>query len=432
MRRILLPVVACLVVAAVAYSAGALRTERGPRADDVGTKTPWTSLNYNNSEDTFRYAIVSDRTGGHREGIFSRAINYLNLMQPEFVLSVGDLIEGYSDKVPAIEGMWKEFDGYIAKLTVPFFHVPGNHDTANTTMTKYWKDKFGKLYYHFVYKNVLFLCVHTEDYPEGTKQATRISPEQTAYFTKVLEENKNVRWTIVNLHRPVWNNANADEIGFTEFEKLLQDRQYTMFAGHEHHYKKVVRHGRNYYQLATTGGGSKLRGVPYGEFDHITWITMKKDGPVIANVMLSGILPEDLGAVQPVAEEKGVTPKDRRELVAAAGKLTLNGKPVENAEVIFYYLVPEAEQPKVKGAKQIRASDGLTDAQGEFRLSTYTNGDGAPKGEFIVAVVPFKPRNGLSIANAPTIPEKYTKWQTSPLKLTLTEGNVSIKLEMVD
>lgn len=429
MRRILLPILAALVVGAVAYSAGSMRQDQ-PAAAAAGDKTPWTSLNFNNADDTFRFAIVSDRTGGHREGIFSKAVNHLNLMQPEFVLSVGDLIEGYSDKEPAIQEMWREFDGYVSKLTMPFFHVPGNHDTANHIMQKYWKTKFGKIYYHFLYKNVLFLCAHTEDFPEGAKQATRISPEQTAYFAKVLDENRNVRHTIVCMHKPVWAVANADEIGFIAFEKLLQDRPYTMFAGHVHHYQKFVRHGRNYYQLATTGGGSKLRGLQYGEFDHITWITMKKnDAPVIANVMLSGILPEDLSPVQSVAEEKGAPIKDRRELVAASGKVLLNGEPVENAEVVFYYQVPEAEQAKVKGQKQIRASDAVTNAKGEFVLSTYTNSDGAPKGEFIIVVTPFKTKTGLPV-KAPEIPVKYTKPATSPLKMTLKEAKTDMVLEV--
>jgi serine/threonine-protein phosphatase CPPED1 len=428
MKRTLLPLAIGLLVGAIAYS-GISRTNT-PVAD-TGEKTPWTSLQYNNAEDTFRFAIVSDRTGGHREGIFSKAIAQLNLMQPEFVLSVGDLIEGYSDKLPVIESMWKEFDQYITKLTMPFFHVPGNHDTSNTAMTEHWKARFGKLYYHFVYKNVLFLCVHTEDYPAGQKQATRISPEQTAYFAKVLDENKNVRHTIVAMHKPVWSHSNTDEIGYDAFEKLLLDRPYTVFAGHVHHYRKFVRHGRNYYQLATTGGGSKLRGVTYGEFDHITWVTVKKDGPILANVLLNGILPEDLSTVQPVAEEKGVEPKDRRLTYVTSGKVLLNGKPVENVDVVFYYIVPEEEQPKVKGAKQIRASDGMTNAQGEFTLSTYTNGDGAPKGEFIVVVMPFKTKTGLPV-NAPTIPEKYTKWQTSPLKATIKEGKNEVVLELTE
>lgn len=427
MRRLVLPVVAALIVGAVAYSAGSMRQDQAKA--DVGGKQPWTSVNFNNADETFRFAIVSDRTGGHREGIFSRAVAQLNLMQPEFVLSVGDLIEGYSDKEPAIAAMWQEFDNYISKLTMPFFHVPGNHDTANHIMQKYWKNKFGRIYYHFVYKNVLFLCLLTDDFPEGTKQATKISAEQTAYFAKALAENKDVRHTIVCMHRPIWTQSNLDEVGYTAFENLLLDRPYTVFAGHIHHYQKFVRHGRNYYQLATTGGGSKLRGLQYGEFDHITWITMKKDGPVIANVLLNGILPEDLSAVQPVAEEKGTVIKDRRELVLVSGRVQLEGKPVENAEVVFYYQVPEAEQPKVKGAKQIRSSDALTNSRGEFTLSTYTNGDGAPLGEFIVTVVPFKTKTGLPV-KAPVIPEKYTKWQTSPLKVKIREAKSDLVLEV--
>ena len=37
-----------------------------------------------------------------------------------------------------------------------------------------------------------------------------------------------------------------------------------------------------------------MRGIDYGEVDHFVWVTMKKDGPVIANLMLDGIYPEDL------------------------------------------------------------------------------------------------------------------------------------------
>ncbi|HMO35757.1 MAG TPA: metallophosphoesterase, partial [Gemmatales bacterium] len=355
----------------------------------------------------------------------------LNLMQPEFVLSVGDLIEGYSKEIPVIESMWKEFDQYIAKLSMPFFHVPGNHDTSNDAMTEHWKARFGQLYYHFVYKNVLFLCLHTEDFPKGERQATRISPEQTAYFATILEQNKNVRHTLVFMHKPVWVQNNADEIGYTAFEKLLLDRPYTVFAGHVHHYRKFVRHGRNYYQLATTGGGSKLRGLQYGEFDHITWVTMKEDGPILANVLLNGILPEDLSTVQPVAEEKGMERRDQRATFPATGTVTLNGKPLENAEVIFYYKVPPEEQAKAKGAQVIRSSDGITNAQGDFTLSTYTLADGAPKGEFIIAVVPFKTRTGLPV-QSPQIPEVYSKWQTSPLKATITEGKNDFKLEIKD
>ncbi len=425
MRKILFPFVIGLVVATTAaWSAWNYRDDQ-PAAE--GTRKPWTGQPLNNSEETFRFAVVSDRTGGHRAEVFSKAVHQLNLMQPEFVLSVGDLIEGYSEKQPEVEAMWKEFDTYVNLLQMPFYHVPGNHDVTNPIMAQTWKSKFGKIYYHFIYKNVLFLCLNTEDFGEAKKGA-RISPEQTAYFAKVLEDNPRVTWTVVALHKPLWNTANAEELGWTAFEKVLQDRPYTVFAGHVHHYEKFVRFGRNYYQLATTGGGSKLRGLQYGEFDHITWVTMKKDGPVIANVLLSGILPEDLRAVQPVAQEKGTVIKDRRVCHGAGGTLLLDGQPVENADVVFHYMVPPAEQEKLK-RKTLRTADAVSDAAGRFRLSTYTSGDGAPTGEFIITVVPFKSRTGLPV-NAPTIAARYAKVETSPLRANVKEGVNDFKIEI--
>jgi hypothetical protein len=426
MRKVLLPFVLGLALATTAaWSAGIYHGN----SSDPGGKNPWTAQPFNTGDDLFQFAIVSDRTGGHREGVFAKAITQLNLLQPEFVLSVGDLVEGYNDKPAQVEAMWKEFDAYVGKLQMPFFHLPGNHDMATKTLVDTWKSRFGKVFYHFIYKNVLFMCLNTDDYPEGKKAASRISPEQIEYFSKVLSENKQVRWTIVALHRPVWTQPNADEIGWTAFEKLLLDRPYTVFAGHIHHYEKFVRHGRNYYQLATTGGGSKLRGLRYGEFDHLVWVTMKQEGPILANILLNGVLPEDLSAVQPVAEEKGVAAKERRLCYPADGTLLLNGQPVENAEVVLHYMVPPAEQAKAGNKKLMRSSDGLTDAQGRFYLSTYTNGDGVPAGDFVVTLTPFKSRTGLPV-QAPVLDKKYAKPETSPLRAQIKEGKNELKWDV--
>jgi hypothetical protein len=58
---------------------------------------PWSHLDVNADAENFQFAIVSDRTGGHRAGVFPLALEKLNLLQPEFVVSVGDLIEGYTE-----------------------------------------------------------------------------------------------------------------------------------------------------------------------------------------------------------------------------------------------------------------------------------------------------------------------------------------------
>ena len=116
-------------------------------------RNPWSHLRLNNEPETFRFAIISDRTGGHRAQIFSQAVERLNLMQPEFVMSVGDLIEGYTDNKDKLVGEWKEFQTYISQLQMPFFYVPGNHDVSKLG-EKSWKEKFGRRYYHFLYKEV--------------------------------------------------------------------------------------------------------------------------------------------------------------------------------------------------------------------------------------------------------------------------------------
>src|SRR5882757_9685187 len=72
-------------------------------------QTPQSAARLNNAASTFQFAIVSDRTGGHRARVFSQAVEQLNLLQPEFVISVGDLIEGYSEDAPKIVNEWREF-----------------------------------------------------------------------------------------------------------------------------------------------------------------------------------------------------------------------------------------------------------------------------------------------------------------------------------
>src|SRR6478735_7437856 len=58
--------------------------------------SPVTAKPVNNAPGTFRFAILPDRTGGNRPGVFEAALAKLNLMQPEFVISTGDLIDGYT------------------------------------------------------------------------------------------------------------------------------------------------------------------------------------------------------------------------------------------------------------------------------------------------------------------------------------------------
>ena len=256
---------------------------------------PWTDKPLFDDPDRFQIAIMTDRTGGHRPGIWEQAVQKVNLLRPAFVMSVGDLIEGYSDDRNAVEAEWKEFLGFMESMEMKFFFVAGNHDLSNPLMHTIWREHFGPEWYSFDYKGVHFVALSSED------PTTRIGDAQLAWLAADLEKARDARWTLVFLHKPLWAVAdrelaagNPDPTNWKQVERLLGERPHTVFAGHVHSYVQYDRNGQKYYQLATTGGSTRLRGVPYGEFDQITWLTMEREGPTVANILLDGILPGDV------------------------------------------------------------------------------------------------------------------------------------------
>lgn len=270
-------------------------------------KKPWSHLNFRNDPDNFQFAIVTDRTGGLRPGVFPEALKRLNLLEPEFVITVGDLIVGNRKTTDEgkVHEMWDEMETFVGHLDMPFFYLAGNHDNGSPLLSKVWKERFGVERYSFVYKNVLFLCLNAQDTQQFPAQ---IEKEQQEWAIKTLEEHPDVRWTFVFIHQPVWmyeegipiaeadHTLPARETGWKPIEAALQGRPHTAFAGHVHQYVKYSQKDptTNYYSLATMGAGNKLRGVDFGEFDHATWVTLTDDGPKIANLLIDGILPEDV------------------------------------------------------------------------------------------------------------------------------------------
>ncbi len=270
LSRILLPVFLLL-------SAGGASTASEPAALAPRVQSPARAATA-----PMRFAIVADRTGGHRPGVFEAAVARLNLLAPDFVMSVGDFIEGYTTDKAELVRQWDEFDAMIGKLEPEFIRVPGNHDLSNQEARAIWHDRFGPTYSAFVRNQCLFLCLNSEDPTSG-----RLGADQLDHMRRAVRQNPDVRWTFVFMHEPLWTYPR--ETGWSEMEKILGDRPRTVFAGHMHEYRHEIRHGCEYITLGTTGGGGPTRGVNYGEVDHVTWVTIADGPPHIANLELSGV-----------------------------------------------------------------------------------------------------------------------------------------------
>ncbi|MFT4769967.1 MAG: 3',5'-cyclic AMP phosphodiesterase CpdA [Glaciecola sp.] len=298
---------------------------------------PWTDAAPNYDPDAVRFAIFSDLTGGEREGVFELAVEQLNLLRPELVVNVGDLIEGSTERAE-IDRQWTSFDQRAQKSVAPLFYTGGNHDLLNQQLRTAWKDRLGPRYYHLRYRNVLFLVLDTEDHsPERLgeiatlrQQAIAVAKEsgwdefaktayanlpedetgmisqaQASYMRSAIADNSDVRWTFLLMHKAPW--TNNDMPTWQAIEDALGEQAFTVFHGHRHSYRHTVRNGRDYIRLATTGGvflpdsGSSM--------DHLVWVTVDKSGAYIANLKMSGIL--DKSGKRPLnGEDLCLNPED--------------------------------------------------------------------------------------------------------------------------
>jgi len=133
---------------------------------------PWTSAEFQNDPEGFQFAVIGDRTGGaNQQETFKLAMDQLNLLRPEFVINVGDIIEGYSDDKAELNAEWQVTDDMLNELKMPFFRTPGNHDIANDVATEVWTERYGATYYQFRYLDVLFLIINSEDPPREAQKA---------------------------------------------------------------------------------------------------------------------------------------------------------------------------------------------------------------------------------------------------------------------
>ena len=119
---------------------------------------------------------------------------------------------------------------------------------------------------------------------------------------------------------------------------------------------------------------------------------------------------------------------DQLPLSAVSGQVTLNGRPLTNAKVVF---LPESGP----------AASGDLDAEGRFQLTTYTRHDGAVIGQHRVTVVPVvlgvilepgKLPQPPPPIEGPDIPTRYQQAATSTLRCEVSEDGKPVRLQLVD
>lgn len=249
----------------------------------TGKNLPWT-FDPEIEGDNYRFVIIGDLTGGEESGVFNYAVERINELAPDFVISVGDLIDGYTLDTTLINKQWDIFNQSVWKLESPFFYVPGNHDVINPVLFNIWKNKFGYDYYTFKIGSSLFVVLNTWE-----PGVSGISAEQLKTIKKDILNHPNEDPVFVFTHDPFWESTQKE--GLNVLDSILSEKNVTFFCGHEHRYLHKTSKGKHHYMLSGIASGNPgMRGIDLGQFHNLMMVSVTPEKTRIANIQLEGLV----------------------------------------------------------------------------------------------------------------------------------------------
>lgn len=236
------------------------------------------------SECPIRFAIIGDRTGGHTPGIYSQIVEEIERLKPDFVLTVGDMIEGYTDDTTVVISQWEEYDSLIVPLTMPIYFTPGNHDIWDDVSRELYKRFIDKPYYSFDIRDLHFIILDNSCW----QSSTELPEEQINWLIDDLYEHQNAAYTIVFYHKPFWYETTADNKADTLHNLFRDFGVDAVFTGHYHIYFSGRFDDILYTGVGSSGGGCDPG--PTGIEYHFIWVTVDEEGISIAPIKMDAVL----------------------------------------------------------------------------------------------------------------------------------------------
>jgi|GEM_PF-728111 len=316
---------------------------------------------------------------------FPQMLAEAEALSPNFMMIIGDLIEGY-DSPEVVQEEWNQFFAVTAGAGVPMVGLVGNHDVNDLTTEKIWQERIGELVFSFDYGNTHFIGLNSEEEAVLIKKPTTtgiIFKEQIAWLKADLEAHKNSPNIIVFIHEPFFRKAWYPEAenNWEEIHALLKKYPVrAVFAGHWHEYRKMPdRDGIQY--VVTGGGGGKLEGYPeLGQYFH--YLLVKVEGQQVSwSVIKPGaVLPADTVTEDSIREYEAansrikVTPEIGPEVRTTATQtvtVTLSNPAKTEAAMKIFWDLPNAGWQVTPETAEVAAPAGKTGAA-DFTFQTKT------------------------------------------------------------
>jgi len=276
------------------------------------------------AKDNFHFAIFGDRTGGADQKIFEEVINEIKQLSPDFVMNVGDLIEGYTGDTFKINKEWDTVLNFLKVLDCPVYFVPGNHDIWDKKSYNIYQKRTGKNpYYSFDFGKFHFLIIDN-----STIEAwSQIDTNQLKWIKDDLIKNKDKK-CVVFFHKPFWlkmiSNGEKDIM-----HNIFKEANVNyVISGHVHYFMRTNFDGIKYYIIGSSG--AKVEGnEALGEFYGYAWVKIEDTTLSITYIKLGNIIPENALTF----EEREKLLKIEKECISVDSIVVIDDKKLKNYNV---------------------------------------------------------------------------------------------------
>lgn len=267
----------------------------------------------------FHFSILGDRTGNAAPEIYGRIWREIDLLGPDFVINVGDTIQGGSDA--RAEADWQQVRPILARYKrYPLYLVAGNHDIWSEHSRRLFERESGrKAFYSFDYQNAHFTVL-------DNSETLALSDEQHEFLLRDLRAHRHRRPKFVFFHKPYW--LVPLRLGSGQFRLHEIAREFGVdyvISGHTHNFSRLVRDGVTYLVVGSSGANlaryfSDPGHFARGFFYHHVWVRVQGDKARFTVKELSGaggqgrmFRAEDWQADGPTFEPEDPARKDQPE-----------------------------------------------------------------------------------------------------------------------
>jgi hypothetical protein len=211
---------------------------------------------------SLRFCIMGDRTGGAVKGVYERTVDLIVAEKPEFVINVGDSIEGLRDFWTDIEWVdmkkiWRRYG------SIPHYCTAGNHDIWSANSERLYRQFTGFAPQHSFTHRQCHITVL------DNSRVNTLDPDQIDFLRDDLRAHRDVPLKMVFFHKPFWiPHLMLQNSDFPLHQACLEFGVKWVFSGHLHHLWHLQRDGIQYVSIGSSGGSIK-RGTERGEgFTH--------------------------------------------------------------------------------------------------------------------------------------------------------------------